>query len=142
MNDSLDLVPFRTHTLFARETCLSGSGRSSGLPGSPDVCGDPCIPEGLFRNIKGESITAIVEFKRTRAASAAVIVYGGPRCWRGGRALGIGEALVSFLDEEGRPQVVQQAFILPPQSLMSEADADERARLIRPAAAAQRDENG
>ena len=30
---------------------------------------------------------------RRRSASAAVIVYGGPRCWRGGRAPGIGEVL-------------------------------------------------
>ncbi len=32
--------------------------------------------------------------------------------------LGVGEALVSFLDEEGIPAVVERAFILPPQSLM------------------------
>lgn len=30
---------------------------------------------------------------RRRSASAAVIVYGGPRCWQGGRAPGIGKAL-------------------------------------------------
>lgn len=30
---------------------------------------------------------------RRRSASAAVIVYGGPRCWWGRRAPGIGEAL-------------------------------------------------
>ncbi|MEG1426393.1 MAG: helicase HerA-like domain-containing protein, partial [Oscillospiraceae bacterium] len=36
--------------------------------------------------------------------------------------LGIGEALVSFLDIEGRPSVVAQAHILPPQSLMGEID--------------------
>ncbi len=32
--------------------------------------------------------------------------------------LGIGQALVSFLDEDGIPSVVQRARILPPQSLM------------------------
>ncbi len=32
--------------------------------------------------------------------------------------LGIGEALVSFLQEDGSPMVVQRARILPPQSLM------------------------
>ena len=32
--------------------------------------------------------------------------------------LGVGEALVSFLDEDGIPSVVERAFILPPQSLM------------------------
>jgi hypothetical protein len=30
--------------------------------------------------------------------------------------LGVGEALVSFLDEKGRPGIVERAFILPPAS--------------------------
>lgn len=38
--------------------------------------------------------------------------------------LGTGEALVSFLDENGAPGIVQRAFILPPQSLMGPADAE------------------
>ena len=38
--------------------------------------------------------------------------------------LGVGEALVSFLDEEGIPNIVQRAFILPPQSLMGIADEE------------------
>ena len=37
-------------------------------------------------------------------------------------ALGVGEALVSFLDEEGIPAIVERANILPPQSLMGPAD--------------------
>ena len=36
--------------------------------------------------------------------------------------LGVGEALVSFLDEDGIPNIVERAFILPPQSLMGIAD--------------------
>ncbi len=36
--------------------------------------------------------------------------------------LGVGEALVSFLDEAGTPTVVERAWILPPQSLMGPAD--------------------
>ena len=36
--------------------------------------------------------------------------------------LGVGEALVSFLDEDGIPNIVERAFILPPQSLMGMAD--------------------
>ena len=35
--------------------------------------------------------------------------------------LGTGEALVSFLDEEGKPSVVENAKILPPQCLMAAA---------------------
>ena len=44
--------------------------------------------------------------------------------------LGTGEALVSFLDAEGRPQVVQKANILPPQSLMKGADEEVKKDLI------------
>ena len=36
--------------------------------------------------------------------------------------LGTGEALVSFLDEDGRPSIVEYAKILPPQCLMAAAD--------------------
>ncbi len=40
--------------------------------------------------------------------------------------LGTGEALVSFLDEKGRPSVVERATILPPQSMMGAIDDDRR----------------
>ena len=40
--------------------------------------------------------------------------------------LGIGEALVSVLDEEGIPTVVKQCKILPPQSLMGALDDEIR----------------
>ena len=36
--------------------------------------------------------------------------------------LGVGEALVSLLDEDGIPSIVHRAFILPPESLMGIAD--------------------
>jgi len=39
--------------------------------------------------------------------------------------LGVGEALVSFLDEDGIPTIVERANILPPQSLMGAADEFE-----------------
>ena len=44
--------------------------------------------------------------------------------------LGVGEALVSFLDENGVPGIVEQAFILPPQSLMKPADDEVVNQLI------------
>ena len=44
--------------------------------------------------------------------------------------LGIGEALVSFLQEDGSPAVVQRARILPPQSLMGPiGDADRQSEM-------------
>ena len=44
--------------------------------------------------------------------------------------LGTGEALISCLDEEGRPAVVERCFILPPQSHMGPAAQDTRNSLI------------
>ena len=40
--------------------------------------------------------------------------------------LGVGEALVSFLDEKGRPNMVERAFILPPASQIGPISAAER----------------
>ncbi|HEX4984736.1 MAG TPA: helicase HerA-like domain-containing protein [Burkholderiales bacterium] len=45
--------------------------------------------------------------------------------------LGVGEALVSFLDEKGRPAVVERAFVLPPHSRIGPVTADERAAVLR-----------
>lgn len=40
--------------------------------------------------------------------------------------LGVGEALVSFLDEKGMPHPVERAFILPPQSQLPPLSEQER----------------
>ena len=45
--------------------------------------------------------------------------------------LGVGEALVSFLDEKGRPNVVERAFILPPASRIGPLTAEERQGVIK-----------
>ncbi|HZX25848.1 MAG TPA: DUF853 domain-containing protein [Telluria sp.] len=44
--------------------------------------------------------------------------------------LGVGEALVSFLDERGTPCMVQRVWILPPHSRIGPIDAAERAAVI------------
>jgi DNA helicase HerA-like ATPase len=44
--------------------------------------------------------------------------------------LGVGEALVSFLDAKGRPEPVERAFILPPGSRIGPATPEERERVI------------
>ena len=46
------------------------------------------------------------------------------------QALGVGEALVSVLDEKGVPSVVQRAGVLPPRSSMSAANQTEVDRVI------------
>ena len=45
--------------------------------------------------------------------------------------LGVGEALVSFLDEKGRPAIVERAFILPPASRIGPLSAEERQAVVR-----------
>jgi DNA helicase HerA-like ATPase len=44
--------------------------------------------------------------------------------------LGVGEALISFLDEKGRPGMVERAFVLPPASRIGPVTADERKAVI------------
>ena len=44
--------------------------------------------------------------------------------------LGVGEALVSFLDEKGRPTIVERAYILPPASQIGPISQEERQQLI------------
>ncbi|HEX7861127.1 MAG TPA: helicase HerA-like domain-containing protein [Verrucomicrobiae bacterium] len=44
--------------------------------------------------------------------------------------LAVGEALVSFLDAEGRPTIVDRAMILPPRTQFPPISPDERQRLI------------
>lgn len=45
--------------------------------------------------------------------------------------LGVGEALVSFLDEKGIPSMVEKAKILPPQAQIGQITPEERSALIR-----------
>jgi len=45
--------------------------------------------------------------------------------------LGVGEALVSFLDQKGTPAMVERAFIVPPASQLGPITDGERADLVR-----------
>jgi DNA helicase HerA-like ATPase len=45
--------------------------------------------------------------------------------------LGVGEALVSLLDEKGRPGIVERAFVVPPGSRLGPLSEDERRPLIQ-----------
>jgi hypothetical protein len=44
--------------------------------------------------------------------------------------LGVGEALVSFLDDRGTPRPVERALVLPPRSRLAPLTADERAQAV------------
>jgi DNA helicase HerA-like ATPase len=48
--------------------------------------------------------------------------------------LEVGEALVSMLDEKGRPTMVERAFIVPPASQLGPLTQEERAQFIRSSA--------
>jgi uncharacterized protein len=50
--------------------------------------------------------------------------------------LGVGEALVSLLDEKGRPCITERALIVPPGSRLGPLPESERARLIASSAVA------
>ena len=45
--------------------------------------------------------------------------------------LGVGEALVSFLDEKGRPSIVERALIVPPQAQIGPINEAERKTVIK-----------
>lgn len=47
------------------------------------------------------------------------------------KLLAVGEALVSLLDEKGRPSVVQRAFVVPPGCRLGPVTAEERAQTMR-----------
>jgi len=50
--------------------------------------------------------------------------------------LGVGEALVSFLDDKGRPTVVERAFVVPPGTRIGPISTAEREKLVRSSAVA------
>ncbi len=70
------------------------------------------------------------EMKSVRAAARAFRVNPAFKTEDAIMELGVGEALVSFLDESGTPTVVERAKILPPRSLMGAAGEEEVKRLI------------
>ncbi len=50
--------------------------------------------------------------------------------------LGVGEALVSMLDEDGKPDVVERAMIVPPRSQVGAITPDQRKQIISSSAIA------
>lgn len=69
-----------------------------------------------------KAVRAAAQAFRPNPAFAAVDAIGD---------LAVGEALVSFLDENGAPQVVERALIVPPQSSIGPLAASEREDLVR-----------
>ena len=57
------------------------------------------------------------------------------------QALGVGQALISVLDEDGVPSVVEQAGVLPPRSSMKAASAENIAAAVKNSPMAERYNN-
>src|SRR3954468_21578924 len=55
--------------------------------------------------------------------------------------LEVGEALVSLLDEKGRPTIVERAFVVPPSSQIGPLNDAERAQFVRTSPVAGKYEN-
>ena len=55
--------------------------------------------------------------------------------------LEVGEALVSLLDEKGRPTIVERAYVVPPSSQLGPVTDAERAQFVRSSAVAGKYEN-
>lgn len=70
------------------------------------------------------------EQKSVKAAAEAFRINKAFNTEKAILELGTGEALISFQDEKGAPEVVERATILPPQSQMGAIDSITRAKVI------------
>ncbi|ACL63466.1 protein of unknown function DUF853 NPT hydrolase putative [Anaeromyxobacter dehalogenans 2CP-1] len=68
--------------------------------------------------------------KAVRAAAETFRANPGVDVERAITELGVGEALVSFLDEKGTPHPVERAWVLPPRSRLAPLTAEERAQVV------------
>ncbi len=71
------------------------------------------------------------DLKAVKAAAETFRVNPAIRVEEAITQLGVGEALVSFLDEKGVPSMVERARIVPPQSQIGAIDDEERKQFIQ-----------
>lgn len=94
------------------------------------------IPDGVLAQLGNKIQHALhaytpAEQKKAKAAAASFRENPEFDTYETLTSLGIGEALISVLDEEGIPTVVKKCKILPPQSRMGAITDAEREREIR-----------
>ena len=94
------------------------------------------IPEGVLAQLGNRVQHALraytpAEQKNIRAAAQAFRVNPAFDTETALTELGVGEALVSFLDEKGVPGIVERAFILPPQSYIGPAGEANLSACVR-----------
>ena len=93
------------------------------------------IPDSVLAQLSNRVQHALraytpAEQKSVRAAASSFRANEKFRTETAITELGVGEALVSCLDEKGIPSVVERAFVLPPQSSLSPLSAEEYSRII------------
>ena len=72
-----------------------------------------------------------VDQKAVRAAAETLRANPKLNAAKAITELSVGEALVSFLDEKGRPEVVERAWVLPPASRIGPIDDQDRQAIIK-----------
>ncbi len=87
---------------------------------------------GQLGNRVQHALRAFTPRDQKAVATAATTLRSNPKLdvERAITELAVGEALVSFLDESGRPRVVERAFVVPPGSRLGPVTQDERKRTI------------
>ncbi len=93
------------------------------------------IPDGVLAQLGNRILHALhaytpAEQKKLRAAAQSFRPNPAFCAETALAQLGIGQALVSFLDEEGRPGIVMKGDILPPKSQMGAITEDVRRQQI------------
>jgi DNA helicase HerA-like ATPase len=88
----------------------------------------PDIVLGQLGNRVQHALRAFTPRDQKAVKTAAETMRANPKIDTGKAIteLGVGEALVSFLDEKGRPSMVERAFVLPPASRIGPITTDER----------------
>lgn len=94
------------------------------------------IPDGVLAQLGNKVEHALRAFtpsdqKAVRAAADSFRSNPEFDTYEAIQALGTGEAIISFLDENGTPSMAKKAFILPPQSRMGPATEDERNTAVK-----------
>ena len=92
----------------------------------------PDIVLGQLGNRVQHALRAFTPRDEKAVKSAASTMRANPAIDTGKAIteLRVGEALISFLDEKGRPNKVERAFVLPPASRIGAITADERKTVI------------
>ena len=93
------------------------------------------VPDGVLGQLGNRvqhALRAFTPRDQKAVASAASTMRPNPKLdiQQAITELAVGEALVSLLDEKGRPSITERVFVLPPASRIGPITADERQAVI------------